>query len=240
MNTKIKCLILDDEIPGLTYLKMLCGQFAEVEIVKAFDNSSSFLREVDKLDFDVCILDIEMGGVNGLQIANILQGKAIIFVTAYKEYAADAFNLNAVDYICKPIQRDRLKTAIDKAIERLDKKRSEKKFVQLNSEKGKILLYFDKIHYIAVSASDSRDKIVYQTDGKNILLKNISFDRLLNVLPANLFCRINKKEIIAFNIVQYFSNDEITSSIMHIGTPIIFTLSEVYKTDFLKKINLLS
>ena len=240
MSTKIKCLILDDEIPGLTYLKMLCEQFPEVTVVKAFDNSSIFLNEVDTLDFNTCILDIEMGGMNGLQVANILKGKAIIFVTAYREYAVDAFELNAVDYICKPIQRDRLKQAIDKVIDKLNGNRLQNEFVQLNSEKGKILLYFDRISYIIVSESDSRDKVVYMTDGRASLLKNISFDKLDKILPPNMFCRINKKEIIAFKIVEHFSNDVITSSVRQAGSPILFTLSEVYKSDFLNRISRLS
>lgn len=236
MSTKIKCLILDDEIPGLTYVKMLCEQFPEVTVVKAFNDSSAFLDEVDELDFNTCILDIEMNGMNGLQVANILKEKAIIFITAYREYAVDAFELNAVDYICKPIKRERLKQAIDKVIEKLDGNRAQNEFVQLNSEKGKILLYFDRISHIVVSNSDSRDKVVYMTDGRTSLLKNISFDRLNKILPPNKFCRINKKEIIAFRIVEHFSNDVITSSVKQTGSPILFTLSEVYKSEFLNKI----
>ncbi|WP_165043674.1 LytTR family DNA-binding domain-containing protein [Dysgonomonas sp. ZJ709] len=237
MNTKLKCLILDDELPGLTYLKLLCEQFSEVEVVKAFNDPQVFLEEIHLLEFDVCILDIEMGGMNGLQIANLLKDKAIIFVTAYKEYAAEAFDLNAVDYVRKPIQRDRLKQAIDKAIERVEKARQEKTFVQLNSEKGKALLYFDQINYITISDTDSRDKMVHLSDGKILILKNISFDKLLDLLPDNLFCRINKKEIIALRIIQYFSYDEIITSIVHNETPIHFFLSDIYRTDFMKKTN---
>lgn len=237
MNTKLKCLILDDELPGLTYLKLLCEQFSEVEVVKAFNDPQVFLEEIHLLEFDVCILDIEMGGMNGLQIANLLKDKAIIFVTAYKEYAAEAFDLNAVDYVRKPIQRDRLKQAIDKAIERVEKARQEKTFVQLNSEKGKALLYFDQINYITISDTDSRDKMVYLSDGKILILKNISFDKLLYLLPDNLFCRINKKEIIALRIIQYFSYDEIITSIIHNETPIHFFLSDIYRIDFMKKTN---
>ncbi|WP_165021721.1 LytR/AlgR family response regulator transcription factor [Dysgonomonas sp. ZJ279] len=237
MNTKLKCLILDDELPGLTYLKLLCEQFSEVEVVKAFNDPQVFLEEIHLLEFDVCILDIEMGGMNGLQIANLLKDKAIIFVTAYKEYAAEAFDLNAVDYVRKPIQRDRLKQAIDKAIERVEKARQEKTFVQLNSEKGKALLYFDQINYITISDTDSRDKMVHLSDGKILILKNISFDKLLDLLPDNLFCRINKKEIIALRIIQYFSYDEIITSIIHNETPIHFFLSDIYRIDFMKKTN---
>lgn len=240
MDPKLRCLILDDELPGLAYLKMLCQQFPEVEVVKAFDDPKVFLEEVGQLQFDTCILDIEMGEINGLQIANIIQDKSIIFVTAYKEYAAEAFDLNAIDYVRKPIQRDRLKQAIDKAIKHLDKPNPEKAFVQLNSEKGKVLLYFDQIDYITIATLDSRDKIVYLKDGKNLTLKNISFDKLINLLPLNRFCRINKKEIIALRIIQYFSHDEIVSTIIQGENTTRFFLSDVYRDEFLLQIQTLN
>lgn len=237
MNTKLRCLILDDELPGLTYLKMLCEQIPEVEVIKAFNNPKLFLDEIHSLEFDACILDIEMGEINGLQIANILKDKAIIFVTAYKEYAAEAFDLDAVDYVRKPIQRDRLKQAIDKAIQRTEKNHQKKNFVQFNSEKGKVLLFFDQINYITIADSDSRDKIVYLNDGKNLILKNISFEKLLSLLPNDMYCRINKKEVIALKIIQYFSHDEIISTILQAGIPVRFFLTDTYRIEFMKKIN---
>lgn len=237
MNTKLRCLILDDELPGLTYLKMLCEQISEVEVVKAFNNPTLFLKEAQSLDFDACILDIEMGDINGLQVANILKDKIIIFVTAYKEYAAEAFDLNAVDYVRKPIQRDRLQLAIDKAIDRLRKTEPKKDFVQLNSEKGKVLLFFDQLNYITTSETDSRDKVAHLSDGKTLLLKNISFEKLLNFIPNNLFCRINKKEVIALKIIQYFSHEEITSTIIQAGTAVHFFLTDTYREEFMKKVN---
>lgn len=240
MNTKIRCLILDDELPGLAYLKILCEQLPEIEVVKAFNDPQTFLDEISQIEFDLCILDIEMNGMNGLQIANILKDKAIVFVTAYKEYAVEAFNLNAVDYVCKPIQRERLKQAIDKVIDRLNNSNEKKGFAQLNSEKGKVLLFFDKINYIAISDSDSRDKVVYQTDGKTFILKNISLSKLLEILPTSMFCRINKQEIIALKIIQYFSHDQIISTLSSSGNAIQFTLSETYRLDFLKKVSSLS
>lgn len=236
MDSKLRCLILEDELPGLAYLKMLCQQFPEVEVIKAFDDPKAFLNEIGQLQFDACILDIEMGEINGLQIANILKDKAIIFVTAYKEYAAEAFDLNAIDYVRKPIQRDRLKQAIDKAIKYLEKPGTTKAFTQLNSEKGKVLLYFDQIDYITIAALDSRDKIVYLKDGKNLTLKNISFDKLISLLPSKRFCRINKREIIALRTIQYFSYDEIISDIIHNDNTIRFSLSEVYRDDFIYKV----
>ena len=77
---------------------MLCEQIPQLEVVKAFNRPDLFIEESSKLDFDLCILDIEMPQTNGIQIAELLKHKLIIFTTAHKEYAAEAFDLNAVDY----------------------------------------------------------------------------------------------------------------------------------------------
>jgi DNA-binding LytR/AlgR family response regulator len=239
LNTKIKCLLLDDELPGLTYLKMLCEQIPELEIIKAFNDPQKLLEEVPKLDFDLCISDIEMPGIDGLTLANLLQNKLVIFTTAYKNYAAEAFDINAVDYITKPVTKERLEKAIAKALERFQKVDVSKKFIHLNTDKGKSLLYFDQIQYIKTALVDSRDKEVYLADGSILILKNINFGSLLNQLPKAEFCRVNKKEIIALTAVQFFNHNEITLTLHEKnGKPIVLVLSETYKNDFLAKVKI--
>lgn len=239
MNTKIKCLLLDDELPGLTYLKMLCEQIPELEIIKAFNDPQKLLDEVPKLDFDLCISDIEMPGIDGLTLANLLQNKLVIFTTAYKNYAAEAFDINAVDYITKPVTKERLEKAVAKALERFQKVDVSKKFIHLNTDKGKSLLYFDQIQYIKTAAVDSRDKEVYLADGGIVILKNINFGSLLNQLPKAEFSRVNKKEIIALSAVQFFNHNEITLTLHEKnGKPIVLVLSETYKNVFLAKVKL--
>ena len=85
---------------------MLCEQIPEVEIVKTFNNPEKLLAEIPDLEFDLLISDIEMPGIDGLHLAEIIQNKLVIFCTAYKDYAADAFNIDAVDYITKPVKLD--------------------------------------------------------------------------------------------------------------------------------------
>ena len=237
MTTKIKCLLLDDELPGLKYLKMLCEQIPELEVVKAFNSAEVFLNELPSLEFDLCILDIEMPGMDGLSIANLLGGKPVIFTTAYKEYAAEAFDLNAVDYVRKPVKKERLQLAIDKAQERLARHGQAKSFVQLNTDKGKTLLFFDQIAYVVASANDSRDKEAWLHDGKILILKNISFEKLLQYLPDQDFCQVSKKEVIAMRSVQFFSHDEITTNLIQpSGKSLILTLGDAYRKDFLRKV----
>ncbi len=233
-------MLLDDELPSLQYLKLLCQQIPDLEVVKSFNSPQDLLADFPTLDFDLLISDINMPGLNGLELAEQLRGKPIIFITAYAEYAADAFDLQAVDYIRKPLKIERLKQAIQKLLSIRGRKPIEEKyFVQLNTDQGKYLLYFDQIAYIQTSSLDSRDKIVRLVDQKEVTLKNISFDKLLEILPEMQFCRINKKEIISMNIISSFSHDEIKTN-FNIGTdaPLTFNLSEIYKTAFIQKVSL--
>jgi len=234
-------LLLDDELPGLTYLKMLCEQLPDLEVVRAFNNPNNFLNEAPNLEFDFCILDIEMPEMNGLQIANLLNGKPVIFATAYKEYAAEAFDLNAIDYIRKPIKIDRLKQAVEKAKKHIgnSEHQNQKTFIQLNTNKGKAILFFEKIAYIKTSENDSRDKVARLFDGEEFVLKNITFDKLTELLPPSDFCRINKKEILSIKAVQVFSFDEITTNLYsNQGKIIKLSLSENYRNEFLHKVKI--
>lgn len=239
MTTKLKCLLLDDELPSLKYLKMLCELIPELEVLKAFDNVENFLREFPLIKPDLCILDIEMPGMDGLSVANLLAGKPVIFVTAYKEYAADAFDIDAVDYIRKPVTRERLQVAVNKVLNRIQQSDQIKRFVHLNTDKGKTLLFFDEIAFIGTSETDSRDKIAMLNDGKIFVLKNISFEKLLQVLPEGGFCQVNKKEVVALRAVRFFSHDEVTTKIIQpTGRPLTLTLGFAYREEFLKKIKL--
>lgn len=239
MNTKLKCLLVDDELPGLTYLKMLCEQLPGLEVVKAFNDPVIFLKEHSSIEYDFCILDIEMPDMNGLQLATLIE-KPIIFTTAYKEYAAEAFDINAVDYVRKPVKKERLQQAVQKIKHRLINNHTlENQFVRLNTDQGKALIYFNQITYIKTSDIDSRDKYVLLQDQAAIILKNISFEKLQQILPPENFIRVNKKEMIALKVVQLFSSDEITTNLQTAaGQPLKVVLSEAYRKDFIQKIQM--
>jgi DNA-binding LytR/AlgR family response regulator len=239
LNTKIKCLLLDDELPGLTLLKMLCEQMPELEVVKAFNSPQILLQEHEALDYDLLITDIEMPGMNGLQVADAVKGKAVIFTTAYKNFAVDAFDRDAVDYVVKPVKADRLYQAVLKVSGRIIKPVAAEgpKQIQLNTDKGKALIVIDKIFSIVTSKIDSRDKIINLGDGSRITSKNASFEKLLEMLPPKDFCRINKTTVIALKHVRFYSHDAVTADVtLPDGQPYTFALSEIYRTDFIKKV----
>lgn len=209
----IKCVILDDELLAISYLKLLCEQIDNVEVVKAFNDPKIFLSEINSIDCNVCILDIEMPGMTGLQVAELISdSKKIIFTTAYKEYAAEAFDLNVVDYVRKPIKKERLIQAFEKAKE-LVASPQKKDFIEWNTNIGKTIIFTEQIAYIKTSEIDSRDKDIVLNDGTNIVLKNLNFKNLLEMLPAKGFAQVNKKEIIALSAIKVFSTNEIITTI---------------------------
>jgi DNA-binding LytR/AlgR family response regulator len=224
---------LDDELLGLAYLKMLCGQISEIEVIKSFNSPESFIEESEKLDFDFCILDIEMPGMSGLEIASLLSNKPVIFTTAYKEYAADAFDLNAADYLIKPIKLDRLRIAVEKVASRIKQAKEFKEVINLNTDKGKTSIICDNILYIIASDIDSRDKIALLNNGTRIFIKNMSFDKLMQILPEKDFCRVNRKEIIALSsITAYTAEKIITGIISESGKVIEIQIGDGYRHKF--------
>lgn len=230
--------MLDDELPGLAYLKMLCEQIPALDVVRSFNNPQTLLAEAPKLDFDLCILDIEMPGINGLEVARMLKDKPVIFTTAYKEYASDAFDLDAVDYVKKPVQKERLEQAVEKAIKRISGKATTRSFIQLNTDKGKAIVFFDQLMYIRSSDTDSRDKIALLSDGRGLTMKNISFEKLQSLLPANEFARVNKGEIIAIKAIHVFSSDQITTNLTTSSGDILkLSLSEIYRKELMTKMS---
>jgi DNA-binding LytR/AlgR family response regulator len=233
--TKLKCILLDDELPGLTYLKMLCEEIEVLEIVKVYNNPEKLFEEISSIDFELCITDIEMPGMDGLTLASQLQNKLVIFTTAYKDYASEAFDIDVVDYITKPVTKERLQKAVLKAIDKHKSLLQNNAFITLNTDKGKGIVYINQLAYIKSAEQDSRDKEAFLIDGSIVLFKNINFESLLQQLPDNDFCRVNKKEVIVIPKVKHYTHNEITLSLQDKTDAFIrVALSETYRVGFLK------
>jgi len=117
---KLKALIVDDEYPARQELRFLLSSFSDVEIVGEATNAQEALALIKALDYQVLFLDVSMPGMTGLELGAAIQDLPkqphVIFVTAYDEYAVQAFEVNAVDYLLKPVETGRLKKAIDKVV----------------------------------------------------------------------------------------------------------------------------
>lgn len=204
----MKAIIVDDERLARKELSKLLAEFPEVEIIKECDSADEAIEEVDKLKPDVVFLDIHMPGKDGFGVLEELDYTPhVIFVTAYDEYAIKAFEVNALDYLLKPIQTDRLKEAINKIkVEKIEESSDSERlgphhqvFVK-DGEK----CWFVKLEDIPMFESEGNYVRVYFENYKPLILK--SLNNLANKLDENTFFRANRKFIINLNWVDKIEN----------------------------------
>jgi DNA-binding LytR/AlgR family response regulator len=117
---RTSALVVDDEAPARDELAYLLRTFPDVGVVHAVDSSSAAIRHLQQYQYDLVFLDVRMPDLDGLEVAQLLQQFAVppvvIFVTAYEEYAVRAFDVQARDYLLKPVSRARLERALRRAV----------------------------------------------------------------------------------------------------------------------------
>jgi two-component system LytT family response regulator len=126
MSDRLRVVIADDERPARAFLADLLSGFAQVELVGQATNGTEAVETVERLEPDLALLDLQMPELDGLGVVRMLKKDCVpmvAFVTAYDEYAVKAFELNAIDYLLKPVSRDRLRETLDRAEERLERPR---------------------------------------------------------------------------------------------------------------------
>lgn len=114
----LRVLAVDDEVLALRRLELLLREIPDVELIGMARTGETALAQIARLSPDVVLLDIRMSGADGFDVVEALEGPdlpQIVFVTAYDAFAARAFDLSAVDYVVKPVHRDRLRHALEKA-----------------------------------------------------------------------------------------------------------------------------
>lgn len=119
----MKVVLIDDEQLAIDVMEILLGEMEDIEIVASYTDTKQVLQEFEDVHVDVVFLDMEMGDVHGLEFAEDLMLKfpriEVVFVTAHSRYALEAFEVNAVDYLLKPVKKDRLKKTIHRLQEKM-------------------------------------------------------------------------------------------------------------------------
>ena len=134
-DTKLRTLIVDDEPLAVERMQVICAKMDDLNVVGTASDGAQALRLVEALSPDLILLDMTMPEVDGLSVAKTLakqdERPAVVFVTAHDNYAVEAFDLDAVDYVLKPVKPDRLERAIQRALARRgDGEREESKWLE--------------------------------------------------------------------------------------------------------------
>jgi len=123
MTLELQAVVADDEQPAREELCFLLGRMEDVKVVGQAGNGVEALTLIDDLEPHVALLDVQMPGLTGFEVAHLLIEKQtpthVVFVTAYDQYAVEAFEVNAVDYLLKPVEQARLEQAIQRVRRRL-------------------------------------------------------------------------------------------------------------------------
>ncbi|PHR87810.1 MAG: DNA-binding response regulator [Leeuwenhoekiella sp.] len=215
MTEKLLALIVDDEPAAREILRMHLQRIPEVAIQGEFKNAIDALSFLKNNPADLVFLDINMPEVTGLSFAKLVQKELqVIFTTAHREYAVEGFELQAVDYLLKPISFERLVQAVYKCTGRQSEKQTPEKpleldktanpFVFVRSDRKMIKIDFDEIIYVE-SLSDYI-KIHTQTE-THVTRETIS--NFESKLPPDQFLRIHRSFIVAASAIKAYTAEHI-------------------------------
>lgn len=191
----LKALVVDDEAPARSELRYLLGEAGGVEVVGEASNTIEALQLIKAIPYDVIFLDINMPGLSGVQLAEVLAGlarpPAIIFVTAHGEYAVKAFEVNATDYLVKPVDLDRLKSAISRLVPAADATPARVERIPVEKAGRKLLVGVADILYVM-----AKDDYSYLYTESDRYLSTISLAQLEAKLDTVGFFRIHRRYLV--------------------------------------------
>ncbi|HEU4719417.1 MAG TPA: LytTR family DNA-binding domain-containing protein [Bacteroidia bacterium] len=231
----MNCLVIDDNALSRTALRQLISQTDFLELKGECADPVEAFNALKKEKIDLLFLDIEMPGMTGLEFVRQLETRPIIIlVSAKKDYALEAFELNVADYIMKPVQLPRFMTAVARAKELFDNRESKVEksedreyfFVRTHKQLSKIRL--DEILYIQALG----DYVTIHTFEKKITV-HLTLRAIENELPSARFYRLHRSFIAALDHID--SIEENTAYIK--GNPV--PIGEPYKSTLLKKLHLI-
>jgi len=205
MKKNFNAIIVDDERLVREELISMLTEFNNIKIIGEAEDVQSAKSLADKLNPDLIFLDIQMPGESGFTLIEHLNPSVkIIFVTAYDEYAVRAFEVNALDYLMKPVSQERLKKAIDRLTKEISETEIKSKpliyedslFILLNSQ-----MKFIKISDIlAIESSGDYTELILKNNNKGLSSKPMREWEMR--LPENHFIRIHRTAIVNLNYIQ--------------------------------------
>ncbi|SDH05636.1 LytR/AlgR family response regulator transcription factor [Chitinophaga filiformis] len=230
----MRCVIVDDEPLAREELQELIKEVSQLEVVGVFSNAFTTMEFLKTNQVDLIFLDIEMPMVTGLDFAAQLPKHVLtIFTTAYSQYAFKSYELDAIDYLLKPIEKSRLEKAISKAeaYKRLLSDETEKNIVQSNTSDFLIIKSdrrFHRLNFSDVRFIEGLKDYVVIYAGNQKLITAMNLKTIHQKMPQHLFIRVSKSYVVNVNYIESFDHHTV-----YVGESEI-PLGEVYKRDFFK------
>lgn len=212
----MRVLIADDESPARDKLQRWLSEQIDIEVVARAEDGLQAAAAIERLRPDVAYLDIQMPGLNGLEVAAQLEqdtAPLIVFVTAFDEHAVKAFDLNAIDYLLKPYDKDRLLRSLVRVRDRLGNGESRGSAVttargQTNSSDRLLVPEGERLQLIDSTAIDwleADDNYVHVHTANRVYLLRRTLQDLLSQLGEQRFARIHKSAAVNISAISSFT-----------------------------------
>jgi two-component system LytT family response regulator len=213
MKKKLRAIIVDDERLARSDLRSMLSEYKNIEIVGEADGVSKAIELINKEDPDLLFLDIQMPGESGFDLLEKMDLRArVVFVTAYDEYAIRAFEVDAIDYLLKPVNPDRLKSAVER-LSREDISSTENRRL-LEYDDAMLLTINSHLKFLRVNsivyiqAAGDYSEVVTQDNKKGLIQKSMT--EWEQRLPEKYFCRIHRSTIVNIEYInkieEWFGN----------------------------------
>ncbi len=209
-HAPLKCIAIDDEPLALELIKEYCAKIPELSLTQCFEDAISGAEFLNKNVVNLLFLDINMPDITGIELVKSLKDRPlIIFTTAYKNFAFEGFELDALDYLLKPFEFNRFLKAVQKAIDYFNFKSrsgsSETENLYVHSEYRLVKIPFRDIDYI----ESLEDYIRIHIEGAKPILTLMPLKKVLEKLPADRFKRIHRSYLVAVSKVKSIQNRKV-------------------------------
>lgn len=203
--SQLLCLIVDDEPIAREIIKSYCSYLPSLQVVSAVGNAIEAKQILQTHKVDIVFLDINMPVLDGIAFMKTLKlPPQVIFTTAYKEYAVDAFDLAACDYLLKPFSLERFIIAVDKAIEKISHDNiplhSQSSFSDSEKPSTYLFIKFEgkifKVQFDDLLYAEAQGNYTKLVTSQHTLLPNMTFTNLDELLPSSMFIRVHRSFII--------------------------------------------
>lgn len=211
----MNCIIVDDEPLAREAIRMLIDQTDNLELVDSFNGPEAAVKFLKDHDVDLIFLDIQMPGVNGIDFARTIPKETlVIFTTAFSEFATDSYEVDAIDYLIKPVKLERFQKAAEKAQAYLKLLRAEwasndiqsgpDDYFFVKADRKMFKVHFSNILFI----QGLKDYVVVHTENQKIITA-MNIKTIHDHLPKNMFVRVSKSYVINVQHVESVDNNTV-------------------------------
>lgn len=210
----MNCIIVDDEPLAREAIELLVKDITYLSLTGTFNNAASAAGFMEEHTVDLIFLDIQMPGITGIEFAKKISKRTlIIFTTAYSEYALDSYEVDAIDYLIKPVEPERFRKATDKALSYHSLLLQEEKeniepaaddYFFVKSDRKYFKVNFEDILFV----EGLKDYVILQLEEQRIITR-MNLKAMYELLPKSLFLRVNKSYVVNTARIEAFDNNDI-------------------------------